>query len=166
MSRLSQKEIASLLKPLIEKRGFEFTGQSRAGGSLCCDFRRVISSDRHFLSLQFAKAGQSRFVLEAGKFMDSGDRQKLERMNINRIAVRARLQPHRGHGTHNWFRTDSIFGLFFAKSSFTRVSRQVELLFPQLDEWLKSGKVGKNVQMIDLTSVFEGMKNQNGASQT
>lgn len=165
MSRLSQKEMASHLRPLFEKHGFEFVEQSRAGGTLCCDYRRIISSDWHFLSLQFAKAGQSRFVLEAGKFIDTGDRQKVERASISSISVRARLQPRRGHGTHNWFRTDTIFSLFFAKSSFTRVSQQVELLFPQLDDWLKYGKVGKNVRVTDWTRVFEGMKNQKGTSQ-
>jgi hypothetical protein len=150
--------MASRLRPLIEKHGFKFVEQSQVGGSLCCDFRRIISSDWHFLTLQFAKAGQSRFVLEAGKSLEAGDRQKLERMSISSIPMRARLQPHRGHGTHYWFRTDSIFSLLFAKPSFDRVCQQMELLFPQLDEWLRSGKIGKNIQVIDLTRAFEGMK--------
>ena len=158
MSRLSQKDMASHLRPLIEKRGFEFVEQSRAGGSLSCDFRRVISPDWHFLTLQFAKGGQSRFVLEAGKSLDSGDRQKLERMSISSIPLRARLQPHRGHGTHNWFRTDSIFSILFAKPNFDRVCQQVVLLFPQLDDWLRSGNIGKNIQVTDLTKVYERMK--------
>ena len=158
MSRLLQKDMASHLRPLIEKRGFKFVEQSRAGGSLSCDFRRVASPEWHFLSLQFAKYGRNRFVLEAGKILDNGDHQKLELMSIGSLPVRARLQPHLGHGTHNWFRTDTLISLLFAKSSVARVCQQVELLFPQLDEWLRSGRTGKNIQVVDMTKVFEGMK--------
>ena len=159
MSRLSQKDMASHLRPLIEKRGFEFVEQSRAGGSLCCDFRRIVSSEWHFLCLQFAKAGQSRFVLEVGKTSDDKDSQTLERMSIGSIPMRARLQARRGHGTHCWFRTDTITGLLFGKPSFDQICQRVELLFPQLDEWLQSGKLGKNIQVVDLTRHFKGVKN-------
>src|SRR5579872_2345754 len=118
MSIETQKTLASRLRPIIERLGFQFVedGDEEAD-TLILDFVRVAKPEWHFLALQFATHGRNRFILEAGKcaqdgLMLSGERLRPEQLSAGCLPVRARLQSRPGHSTRKWFRTDKFLSLF------------------------------------------------------
>lgn len=138
------KKMRALLKralvPRLESEGF--VGRFP-------EFRRTENGELHLLSVQFDKHGGG-FFLELAKHPPGdletswGETVPERELTVAHTPIenRARLQRngHQHSLSEDWFRFDEL-----PANELEGLVRDVIGLFPQVDEWLRTGRAGPNV---------------------
>jgi hypothetical protein len=103
-------------------------------------FRKVDSDAVHLFDIQWGKYGSPRFVLNFSKCAPKG------------LITRGRLAPSQRRTTGGWFRQDrSWLERLFCFSKLypaEQVVAQLIALFPEVEDFWKSAKIGPHIQLL------------------
>ena len=124
-------EIKRTFVPFAVQRGFVLD-QNNAPTFL--EFRREAQGTSQYFDIQWEKYGLPRFVVNFG------------------TKERGRLQPRTGALTSSWFRQDRPFlqRIFSANKLYpaSQIVSELVKLFPELEEYWVSGKVGPHLRIL------------------
>ena len=136
MSKTSElrNEISNKFIPFVEEKGFKLTKKTR----IFFNFEKHTPEKLYIFNIQWGKDGSPRFVINF-KINDS-----------NTLSSWGRLQPKNGTSTCSWFNQDRCWLLNFLlpQKPAERIVKQLIKLFPEVEEFINSGKVGKHLKII------------------
>ena len=146
-----RREIKQRFVPFALERGFVLD-QKRAPTFM--EFRRESADVAHLFDIQWEKYGRPRFVVNFGTCPLEGLRVKEKTFPVSEVIASwlpdsGRLQPRKGTSASSWFRQDRPFlARLFSSTKLYPASQVVDellRLFPELEEYWASGKVGPHV---------------------
>ena len=122
--------------PVLRDKGFVLEKQT----ALIYRFRKIDSDGVFGCSVQWEKYGSPRFILNFAKRGPKG------------LIASGRLAPSKGRWTEGWFRQDRPWlERFFTFSKFypaEQVIAQLIALFPEVEEFWKSGTIGPHIRLL------------------
>ena len=127
-------EINTKFIPFVEEKGFNLKKKTR----IFYDFEKVTSEAVYIFNIQWEKYGAPRFVINFK--IDDNDT----------LSSWGRLQPKNGSSKCNWFRQDRCWLLknMFPMKPAKSVVQELIDLFPEVEEFNYSGRVGNHLKII------------------